>query len=176
MHTELKIGRTLIGAGLIAALAGCSTVPRAPDAAMHGTVPAEPAAVAAPPASPRTVAETFNRALAMGDAGTVRTLLLPNVLIYESGGAETSMAEYAGHHMPADMAFMANMRREHLSQESGGDNTNAWVATRSRLSGRFKDKDLDLDSTETLVMSRTEAGWRIVHVHWSSAPHKSAKP
>jgi len=171
MHAELKMPAAL-GVALFAALAGCSAgaAPRPPDAATQGAPPAPVVA------DPRAVAEAFNRALAAGDADAVHALLLPDVLIYESGGVEASAAEYASHHMPADMAFMANMRREHLSQESGGDNTNAWVATRSRLSGRFKDKDLDLDSTETLVMSRTEAGWRIVHVHWSSAPHKSAKP
>ena len=106
----------------------------------------------------------------------VRALLLPDVLIYESGGAETSAAEYAGHHMPADIAFLAELKREQLSQASGGNDAAAWVATRSRLTGRFKDKDVDLDSTETLVMTRTEAGWRIAHIHWSSTPHRNPEP
>jgi len=129
-----------------------------------------------PANGPVTVAEAFNTALARGDKAAVLELLAPNVLIYESGGQESSRDEYAGHHMPADMGFMATLKREQLSQESGGAGASAWVATRSRLSGRVKDKDLDLDSTETLVMSKTDAGWRIVHVHWSSAPHRSAKP
>lgn len=165
MRTELKIPAAALGAVLLAVLAGCT--------AGAGSRPADAAPVVA---DPRTVAEAFNRALAAGDADAVRALLLPEVLIYETGGAETSAEEYAGHHLPADMAFMANVKREQISQASGGDDSNAWVATRTRLSGRFKDKDLDLDSTETLVMVRTAAGWRIAHVHWSSGPHKSAQP
>lgn len=128
--------------------------------------------VAAGDADPRSVAKAFNQALAAGDEKAARALLLPEVLIYESGGAEASAAEYAGHHLPADIAFMSQMTRTQLSQSSGGEGATAWVATRSRLRGRFKDKDVDLDSTETLVMSRTRDGWRIAHVHWSSAPHR----
>lgn len=123
-------------------------------------------------ASPHAVAETFNRALTTGDEKTARALLLPNVLIYESGGTETSATEYAGHHLPADITFLSQMKRTQLSQSSGGDGSTAWVATRSRLRGRFKDKDVDLDSTETLVMTQTKGGWRIAHIHWSSAPHR----
>lgn len=146
----------------------------APDTPPHSH--GEDKKSASAPSEPRAIAETFNRAFAMGDAGTVRALLQQDVLIYESGGAETSAAEYADHHMPADMAFLSNLKRKQLSQESGGEGVMAWVATRSRLSGPFKGKDMDLDSTETLVMTKTEAGWRIAHIHWSSAPHRNSNP
>lgn len=161
MHIEAKIRQTRAACWIAALMALTAS-------------PAAFALDAAAPAGPRMLAETFNRALAKGDAAAVREMLLPNVLIYESGGVEASAAEYASHHLPADMAFMANLKREQLSQESGGEGASAWVATRSRLSGRFKDKEVDLDSTETLVMTQTKAGWRIAHVHWSSAPHRNA--
>lgn len=121
---------------------------------------------------PQAMAEMFNRALAAGDEKAVRALLLPNVLIYESGGVERSAAEYAARHLPADIAFMSQMKRTQLSQSRGGVGTTAWVATRNRLTGRVNGKDVDLDSTETLVMTQTKDGWRIAHVHWSSAPHR----
>lgn len=123
-------------------------------------------------ADPRAIAELFSRALAAGDEKAVRGLLLPNVLIYESGGVESSAAEYAVSHLPADIAFVAKLKRKQLSQASGGAGATAWVATRNRLSGRFKGKKVGLDTTETLVMTHTKAGWRIAHVHWSSAPHR----
>jgi ketosteroid isomerase-like protein len=137
---------------------------------------AKPAVLSGAPDDPREVAERFNRALTQGDAATARALLLPDVLIYESGGIESSAEEYFGHHMPADMAFLANLKRELLSQTSGGDGSGTWVATRSRLSGSHKGKAVDLDSTETLVMRKTPTGWRIAHIHWSSAPHRTSAP
>lgn len=136
----------------------------------------QPAATLSGLTGPRAVAEAFNHALAMGDGDAARGLLLPDVLIFESGGAETSAAEYSGHHLAADIAFLSNLKREQLSQHSGGDETYAWVATRSRLSGRFHGKDVDLDSTETLVLVKMDAGWRISHIHWSSAARARPKP
>ena len=122
------------------------------------------------------IADRFADALASGDQATVSAMLLPNVLIFESGGAESSADEYAGHHLPADIAFMAAMKRTVLSRESGGDTEVRWVATKSRLQGRYKDRDIDLDSTESLVLQRGDLGWLIAHVHWSSSPHPPITP
>ena len=33
----------------------------------------------------------------------------------------------------------------------------------------YKGKPLDLSTTETMLLRRTNGGWKIVHVHWSSA-------
>jgi ketosteroid isomerase-like protein len=129
---------------------------------------------AASSGDPRGMSEMLNTALAAGDADAVRTLLQEDVLVYESGGAEMSSAEYFEHHMAADAAFLSTLKRQHLSQAGGGDGVSAWVATRTRLTGRYNGKDVDLDSTETLVLNKAEKGWRIAHIHWSSAPHDAS--
>jgi len=146
------------------------------DEAPDGFPTAGTVAIAEAATDPRSVAQTLYRALATGDTRAVLALLHTDVLIFESGRAETSATEYAGHHMPADMAFLANLKREQIFQTSGGDNRKAWVATRSRLRGRFNDKDVDLSSTETLMMVNTDAGWRITHIHWSSDPNGNTQP
>jgi len=46
----------------------------------------------------------------------------------------------------------------------------AVVSTRSRLSGSFRDRELDLFSTETLVLKKADQGWKVRHIHWSSTP------
>ena len=84
--------------------------------------------------------------------------------------------EYASHHMKGDMAFLAGSKREVLSRAEGGDGRHAWVSTRSRITGRHKDKAVDIFSTESMVLKYTPAGWRIVHIHWSSQNAKPAAP
>ena len=108
-------------------------------------------------------------AIAIGDVNTLRTVLAPDVLIFESGGVESSLAEYEGHHMPADMAFMKAMRREVISQQVIDSGDSATVVTRSRVHGSYKDKEIDLNSTETLVMRKLDGQWTVVHIHWSSS-------
>ena len=48
----------------------------------------------------------------------------------------------------------------------------AWVVSEARLSGTREGKPIDLVSTETLVLKKASAGWKIVHIHWSSRPVK----
>lgn len=117
-------------------------------------------------------ADAFNDAIARGDSAAARALLMPEVLIFESGDAERSADEYSRRHLPSDIEFMAGMKSERLSRSFGGDQTTHWVATKSRMQGHYKGKAVDLDSTETLVLTLTSAGWRIAHIHWSSSPHR----
>lgn len=114
------------------------------------------------------VAAKLHQAISAGDVETLRTLIAPEVLIFESGGVEASLAEYEGHHMPADMAFMKGMKPELLLQqifEAGGF---VVVVTQFRIQGVVKEQNIDLSSTETLLMKNIDGQWQIVHIHWSS--------
>ena len=50
------------------------------------------------------IVEQFYAALAAGDSAAALRLLHPDAVILESGGVET-VAEYRGHHLPAESAF-----------------------------------------------------------------------
>ncbi|MCH8158811.1 MAG: DUF2231 domain-containing protein [Proteobacteria bacterium] len=125
-------------------------------------------AVSAPKDGPVFALNSFHAALNSGDKQTVIAALSPDVLIFESGGAERSRAEYASHHMKSDMAFLAQMEHDEISQNASEQGDTAWIVTESRIYGRYKDKDIDIASTETAVLKRGEDGWKIVHLHWSS--------
>ena len=120
--------------------------------------------------SPVDTAKALHEALSSGDASRVKALLDPKVLILESGGAERSQAEYAAHHLKADMDFMKTVtyRLERQTGDTVGDL--AWVASESRMTGASKEKPVDIQSAETLVLKKTSTGWKVVHVHWSSRP------
>lgn len=122
------------------------------------------------PGTAEATAEAFHQALITGDEAAVRTLLAEDVLILEGGGAEQSLDQYASGHMKSDMAFLGAVESETLSRRSGMAGDSAWVATETRLQGRFRETDIALKSQETLVMAREGDGWRITHIHWSNAP------
>ncbi len=114
--------------------------------------------------------EAFEAAIVRGDESAAQALLAPDVLIYESGGQESSRDEYAANHMKGDMAFLAGSKRKVLARAEGGDDRHAWVSTRTRITTRHKDQDVDIFSTESMMLKNTPQGWRIVHIHWSSQP------
>jgi mono/diheme cytochrome c family protein len=122
--------------------------------------------------TPVATVKALHGAMSGGDPKKVQTLLDPNVLILEGGNVERSRAEYAAHHLPADLKFMQAVTYK-LDRQSGdtvGDL--AWVVSEARLSGAREGKPIDLVSTETLVLKKSSAGWKVVHIHWSSRPVK----
>ena len=49
----------------------------------------------------------------------------------------------------------------------------AWIGSESELHASKDGKPVTLLSTETMVLRKTGADWRIVHIHWSSRPKKA---
>ncbi len=119
-------------------------------------------------AEPARMSVRLRSALTAGDAQAVANLLDPQVVIYESGGVESDFAEYAAHHLPADMAFMQGVKHDLLDEYSRVFGNQAVYWGRSRVRGTYKDKPVDLYSNETLWLQRVEGQWRIRHIHWSS--------
>ena len=115
------------------------------------------------------VAVDLNRAIGTGDIERLKSLLAPDVLIFESGNVESSLAEYESHHMKADMAFMSSMNTEVISRRVIDAEGVATVVTRSRIYGTYKENEIDLINTETLVLKKLNGHWKVVHIHWSSS-------
>ncbi|MCH8203189.1 MAG: DUF4440 domain-containing protein [Proteobacteria bacterium] len=125
---------------------------------------------AAIPGSPEAAVDAFGDALAAKDEATVRALLAADVLIYESGGAERSLEEYAGHHMPADMAFVAAMERQLTDRKVFEAGDFAIVTSMGSTRGTFRERQIDLLGTETILLEKRDGNWVITHIHWSSRP------
>jgi len=112
--------------------------------------------------------DAFHAKLASGDGAVAAKLLAEDALIFESGHAERSRAEYASHHAGADAAYAAVIpsRLTHRAGFVEGDT--AWIVSDSRATGTYKDKPVDRVTTETMILRKTAEGWRIAHIHWSS--------
>lgn len=167
-----------IATSLILVLAVAGTFAAAAQTPAKHTHPQPPATahidVPATAQSAVAVVERFGKALAAGEFKTVEALLAPDVLILESGGAERSRAEYLGHHAISDAQFLkgAHVQLQRRRARVAGDL--AWVGSESELHASKDGKAMTLLSTETMVLRKTGAGWRIVHIHWSSRPKKAS--
>ena len=114
------------------------------------------------------VVDAFHAALGSGDPEAVLSLLTEDVMVLEEGGAERSRDEYAGHHLPADMAFAAATKAEITRRAALVEGDIAWVLTEGRTSGTFNGRPVDRLTAETMILHRQAGGWRIRHIHWSS--------
>ncbi len=138
-----------------------------PDGDSHGDNKAS-----VPDSESAAAVNAFRTALSSGDKKTVMTLLAPDVLIFESGGAERSRDEYESHHMPADMAFLQEMSTTVTQQRDYQSEDFALIVTESRTRGMYQDQKIDLAGTETIMLEKRGDEWKIVHIHWSSRPAK----
>jgi len=157
--------RRLLGA-LISALVLAAATPALAHPGEHAAAPA-PAAAQAPPEAARVV-DAFHAALARGDTATAASFLADEALIFEAGGAERSKAEYATAHLPGDAAFAQAVPGRVMRRTGGRSGAFAWVASEGRTQGRYKDRDVDRVTTETMLLRQDGRAWKIVHVHWSS--------
>jgi ketosteroid isomerase-like protein len=114
------------------------------------------------------VVDAFHAALGSGNAEAVLLLLTEDVMILEEGGAERSREEYAGHHLPADMAYAAATGSEVTRRSAWIEGDIAWVLSEGRTSGQFNGRAVNRLTAETMILQRHADGWRIRHIHWSS--------
>lgn len=112
--------------------------------------------------------EAFHAALGSGEAAAVLALLAEDVVVLEEGGAERSRQEYAGHHLPSDMAYAAATTAEVTRRAASVEGDVAWVLTEGRTTGVFNGRPIDRLTAETMILKRDGDVWRIRHIHWSS--------
>lgn len=116
--------------------------------------------------SPAATVNSFHEALATGDSSGVQALLDEEVLIFEAGNIERSLAEYRAHHLPADLKFMGSVTYKQERQTGHTEGDLAWISTEGRMTAKAAGPERI--STETLILRKRAGVWRIVHIHWSS--------
>jgi len=92
--------------------------------------------------------------------------------IVESGHHQTR-EEYEREHLGADIEFAQAVpsTRSDVRVEIDGDT--AWLTSRSRTEGEFKGSPINSSGAELIILTKTQDGWRIRAIHWSS--HKVTK-
>lgn len=166
----------MLGAALLLGLALPAANAQDPSGShAHHATPAKVAAIDVPATAqaPVAIVDAFGKALAAGDFDAVESMLAPDVIILETGGAERSRSEYLGHHAKSDAKFLAGVHSALMRRKARVDGNTAWVASESELHTSKDGKPVTLLSTETMVLADSPEGWRIVHIHWSSRPKQS---
>ncbi|HEY0660302.1 MAG TPA: nuclear transport factor 2 family protein [Lysobacter sp.] len=163
---KLLLQASVLAGGLALSLSTLAHDPKA-----HAANP--PASAVNKQAQPAVaVVEQFSKALQSANFDQVRALLADDVLILESGGAERSREEYLGHHAISDAAFLKGAHVQVKQRTARVEGPLAWIGTESELHATKDGKAVTLLSTETMILKKTGADWRIVHIHWSSRPKK----
>ncbi|MFZ6844205.1 YybH family protein [Undibacterium sp. RuTC16W] len=121
---------------------------------------------------PQEALAAFYTALTTGDQAKATELLAPDVTIYESGYVERTRAEYAGHHLPEDIAFAKTSMRKVLQHSQRIDGKFAMIWEETETTAKLKGKNVRILGTETALLQKSGDTWLITHLHWSSRKSK----
>jgi ketosteroid isomerase-like protein len=113
------------------------------------------------------VVQQFHAALQAGDSAAALSILHEDAVILESGVAETKQ-EYRSHHLASDIAFARAVPRIAGPVRVVVRGDVAWATSTSTARGNYRDREVNSQSAELMVLERTREGWRIMAIHWSS--------
>ena len=114
------------------------------------------------------VVDAFHAALAEGKADAAAALLADDLVVYEEGHVEASKAEYLRSHLPQDISFLRSVVETTTASRTVLRGETAWVIREGTTVGTFQGREVNRVTSETVVLHLEPAGWRIVHIHWSS--------
>ena len=107
----------------------------------------------------------FKGALASGDSSKAIGFLHNDLVVFESRRAE-NLAQYRSGHLAADIAYLKTVTQS-ISKETLMLSVDlAFYTSLYTSSGMSRGRQVNSNGTETMVLARTPAGWRILHIHW----------
>ena len=115
----------------------------------------------------------FQNALSSGDSAAALALLATDAVILESGGVE-SRNEYRSHHLAGDVAFARAVESVRSPLRVAVSGTTAWTTGTSTTQGDYNGRAINSVGAESMVLTKTPAGWRIRQIHWSSRNRRPA--
>ena len=121
------------------------------------------------------MADAFQQALQNGHRDQVIAMLAPDVRVTEGGEVQASRRAYVDQHMNADMRFLQHAKIRLLERHAQMQGDRAVISSVRELHAEVRGKPLSLRSRETLTMNQSDAGWRIVAIHWNSKPLSNAE-
>lgn len=155
----------LLLVSLVAAFAGLA----AADAPAANTQAPAQAARLSPAATEATnVVNAFMGALAGNQLETARQLMLPSAVILVNGNVIGTRDAYIDGPAKADAAALAKVQRELLRRDASADANTSLVLSEKRIRPAGAAESASEIVTETMVLARTPAGWKIAHIHWSN--------
>lgn len=116
-----------------------------------------------------SVLESFYGAIKKGDAKAAMSVIAPDAMFVESGKLETR-EQYEKNHLPLDIDFERQItgKRGPLRVTFAGDT--AWIIVTTEYDGTVDGGPVAFASSQLMVLTKGDEGWKIRSIHWSSMP------
>jgi len=115
----------------------------------------------------RAAVERYNQAFVGKDLVTLKSLLAPDIVLYEHSVRNIGLDDVWEHHLaPEAQAFRdANAEFTDLRVWLSGDI--ALVTRQYRIQATMNDRPIDARGNETMGWARRDGNWKVIHIHYS---------
>jgi ketosteroid isomerase-like protein len=139
-----------------------------PPATQGTSTQAQDAQLSGPRKETADVVNAFMAALAGGQLEAARQYMTPDAIVMANGTVLGYRDAYIDKSAKADAAALATLQRELLHREVTAGTAFGWVLSEKRLTAAGAPQGAPSELvTETMLLARTDAGWKITHIHWS---------
>ncbi len=120
-------------------------------------------------AAVETLLGGIDQAFSAKDLNRLATYYDPSVTIFEGGGINNGWADYRDRHLKAELDSYSSVQLRHTQVKvtilPGGQS--AYTNSHYTLKANVRDRGVDSEGHETLVLIKTSVGWKIRHSHSS---------
>jgi len=113
------------------------------------------------------VVNTFMASLASGQLDAARQLMTPDAVVIANGQVLGNRDAYIDGPAKGDSAALRTAQRELLRRDAQAGPNVGWVLSEKRLRTSTAAQAPSEVVTETMLLAKTPAGWKITHIHWS---------
>jgi ketosteroid isomerase-like protein len=127
--------------------------------------------------SVRKALDAYDQAVAKKDVETVRSLLAPEMLLYEHSVRNDGAKDAFENHLKPEILEGDGLQLSYSDLRVTASSGLALVTRQYRVKGTFEGKAVDSTGNETQVWKLTDRQWKIIHIHYSHAcPRTKAAP
>lgn len=120
--------------------------------------------------------EKYDRAVQTKDVEAVKSLLAPDVLLYEHSVRNDGLQDVFENHLKPEILDSRDLQLDFTDVRITGGAELTLVTRRYRIHGKLEGKVIDASGNETMVWKRIERNWKIAHIHYSHACPKLSPP
>lgn len=124
----------------------------------------------------KTAIEKYDRAVAAKDVATVKSLLAPDVLLYEHSVRNAGIEDVFENHLKPEIVEFENLKMDFSDVRLDSGTDFALLTRQYNIQGRLRDREINARGNETMVWKKLGSEWKIVHIHYSHPCPRPSPP
>lgn len=118
-------------------------------------------------AAVRAAVERYNQAFVGKDLATLKSLLAPDVVLYEHSVRNIGLDDVWDHHLGPEVQAFQNTKAEFTDMRVWVSGEVALVTRQYAIQATMRDRPIDARGNETMGWARRDGEWKVIHIHYS---------